>query len=189
MKAVLEGLLFVVGDDGLSVDQISNILDLDEEQTKELILDLKQEYEKEDRGLRIDYLGNTLKLTTKREHKEYYKKLIEEDNRGLSQAALEILAIIAYNEPITRIKVELIRGISSVNIIRKLVAKGFIKEVGREPVIGKPILYKTTDEFLDYFGLSSKDDLPHIDEVKELGNNEEDLFSFRYSEENDAQNI
>lgn len=181
MKAILEGLLFVVGDEGLTIDQICNVLDIDEEESKKLILDLKNDYEDESRGLRIDYLGNTLKLTTKREHKEYYKKLIEEDNRGLSQASLETLAIIAYNEPITRIKVEEIRGINSINIVRKLVAKGFIKEVGRENTIGKAILYKTTDDFLDYFGLSSKEDLPKISDTSKP-QEDLDLFTSTYKE-------
>lgn len=181
MKAVLEGLLFVVGDDGITLSEICNVLEIDEDTAKELVLSLKSDYQKEDRGLRIDYLGNSLKLTTKREHKEYYKKLIEESNHTLSQAALETLAIIAYNEPITRIKVDEIRGISSTQMIRKLVAKGFIKEVGRENIPGKPILYKTTDDFLDYFGLSSKDDLPKLED-KEEGNIETDLFLSKYKE-------
>ncbi|MBQ1813079.1 MAG: SMC-Scp complex subunit ScpB [Bacilli bacterium] len=181
MKAVLEGLLFVVGDDGITIDEICNVLDIDEESAKELVLSLKNDYLSEDRGLRIDYLGNSLKLTTKREHKDYYKKLIEESNHTLSQAALETLAIIVYNEPITRIKVDEIRGISSSQMIRKLVAKGFIKECGRENIPGRPILYKTTDDFLDYFGLSSKDELPKIEE-NETDNTETDLFLSKYKE-------
>ena len=181
MKAILEGLLFVVGDDGITIEEICNVLEIDEDKAKELVLSLKNDYLSEDRGLRIDYLGNSLKLTTKKEHKEYYKKLIEESNHTLSQAALETLAIIAYNEPITRIKVDEIRGISTAQMIRKLVAKGFIKEAGRENIAGRPILYKTTDEFLDYFGLSSKDELPKIEE-KEIDSEEKDLFLSKYRE-------
>ena len=94
MKAVLEGLLFVVGDDGITIEEVCNVLDIDEDTAKELILSLKNDYLSEERGLRIDYLGNSLKLTTKREHKEYYKKLIEESNHTLSQSALETLAIM-----------------------------------------------------------------------------------------------
>jgi segregation and condensation protein B len=184
MKAVLEGLLFVVGDEGLTIEQICDVLEIDIKEAEDLVLELKSDYEKEDRGLRIDYLGNTMKLTTKPEHKEYYRKLIEEgDTKGLSQATLETLAIIAYNEPVTRLKVEEIRGISSVHIIKRLLAKGFIKEVGRADTIGKPILYKTTDEFLDYFGLSSKEDLPKIEETSRE-EKEEDLFTLRYKEDN-----
>ncbi len=181
MKAILEGLLFVVGDEGITINEICNVLEIDEDTAKELVLSLKNDYLSEDRGLRIDYLGNSLKLTTKKEHKEYYRKLIEESNHTLSQAALETLAIIAYNEPITRIKVDEVRGISSSQMIRKLVAKGFVKECGRDNVPGRPILYKTTDEFLDYFGLSSKDELPKIEESE--GNTDEtDLFLSKYKE-------
>jgi len=184
MKAVLEGLLFIVGDDGITISEICNILEVNEEVAKELVLSLKNDYLSEERGLRIDYLGNSLKLTTKCEHKEYYKKLIEEENHTLSTSALETLAIIAYNEPITRIRVDEIRGISSSQMIRKLVAKGFIKEAGRENIPGKPILYKTTDDFLDYFGLSSKDDLPKL-ESDEVVDTETDLFLSKYKENND----
>ncbi len=180
MKAVLEGILFVMGDEGITIDEICNVLEIDEESAKRLILELKNDYLDETRGLRIDYLGNSIKLTTKKEHKEYYKKLIEESNHTLSQAALETLAIIAYNEPITRIKIEEIRGIYSSQMVRKLVAKGFIKEVGRDNTPGKPILYKTTDEFLDYFGLSSKEDLPMIEAKSD--NSETDLFLSKYKE-------
>ena len=149
MKAVLEGLLFVVGDEGITISSICDILNIEEEEAKKLVLDLKKDYMSDERGLRIDYLGNSLKLTTKEEHKEYYRKLVEDSNNTLSQSALETLVIIAYNEPITRIKVDEIRGISSSQMIRKLVAKGFLKEVGREDIPGRPILYKTTDEFLE----------------------------------------
>lgn len=181
MKAVLEGILFVVGDEGITIDEISNVLNTGEDTAKSLVLELKNDYLDESRGLRIDYLGNSIKLTTKSEHKEYYKKLIEESNNNLSQAALETLAIIAYNEPITRIRVDEIRGIYSSQMIRKLVAKGFLKEVGRADMPGKPILYKTTDEFLDYFGLSSKEDLPKIEENNNDAT-ETDLFLSKYKE-------
>ena len=185
MKAVLEGILFVVGDEGVTINDICNILEINEEDAKKLVLELKNDYLDCNRGLRIDYLGNSIKLTTKKEHKEYYKKLIEENNNVLSQAALETLAIIVYNEPITRIKVDEIRGVSSAQMMRKLVAKGFIKECGKDSSIGHPILYKTTDDFLDYFGLSSKEDLPKIDDSIK-NEDETDLFLSKYSENNDV---
>ena len=188
-KAVLEGLLFVVGEDGLTIDQISDVLEINEDEAKELIMELKKDYEDETRGLRIDFLGNKFKITTKFEHKEYYQKLLENpETNTLSQAALETLAIIAYNEPITRVQVDAIRGVGSVSIIRKLVAKGFIKESGRSELPGRPILYETTNEFLDYFGLSSIQDLPNIDDfINDLNSKEKDnntdLYSANYSEE------
>lgn len=181
LVGVLEGILFVVGDEGITLKSICELMDIDMNKAKELLKELKQSYEKDDRGIRISYLGDCFKLTTKKEHKEYYQKLIEESSNTLSQAALETLAIIAYNEPITRIKVDELRGISSSQMIRKLVAKGFIKECGRENIPGRPILYKTTDDFLDYFGLSSKDDLPKIEE-ESTDNSETDLFLSKYKE-------
>jgi len=186
-KAVLEGLLFVVGEEGLTLEQIEDVLEIDEEASKNLIMELKKDYEDENRGLRIDFLGNRFKLTTKFEHKEYYQKLIENpETNSLSQAALETLAIIAYNEPITRVQVDAIRGVGSVNIIRKLVAKGFIKESGRSELPGRPILYETTNEFLDYFGLSSTEDLPDISEfVSEAADEVDDtndLYASKYTE-------
>ena len=187
-KAVLEGLLFVVGEDGLTIQQIEEVLNIGEEECKELIRELKKDYGEEDRGLRVDFLGNRFKLTTKFEHREYYQKLIENpETNTLSQAALETLAIIAYNEPITRIQVDELRGVGSTSIIRKLVAKGFIKESGRSNMVGRPILYETTNEFLDYFGLSSIDELPNIDDILEKVEAKEekntDLYSSKYVEE------
>jgi segregation and condensation protein B len=184
--AILEGLLFVVGDDGLNIDQLTEILEIDKEEAKNLISELKESYESDNRGITINFLGNTFKLTTKKEHKEYYQKLIENASTNmLSQSALETLAIIAYNEPITRVGVEEIRGVNSTQMVRKLVAKGFIKEIGRSDMPGRPIIYKTTDDFLDYFGLSSKEDLPKIDQVFDNtdNNNETDLFRSIYKEE------
>lgn len=186
-KAVLEGLLFVVGEEGLTFDQIEEVLEISEEEAKKLIMELKKDYEDESRGLRIDFLGNRFKLTTKFEHKEYYQKLIENpETNTLSQAALETLAIIAYNEPITRVQVDAIRGVGSVSIIRKLVAKGFVKESGRSDLPGRPILYETTNEFLDYFGLASTEDLPDISEIvseeaDDVDDNN-DLYTSKYTE-------
>ena len=187
MKAVLEGLLFVVGEDGLTIDQIKDILSIDDDTSKELIKELKSDYEDESRGLRIDFLGNRFKLTTKEEHKDYYQKLIENPTSNkLSQAALETLAIIAYNEPITRMKIDNLRGVTSVQIIRKLVAKGLIKESGRSNLPGRPILYETTNEFLDYFGLSSIDELPDVskfvDQNTEEVDENSDLYTSKYVE-------
>ena len=190
-KAILEGLLFVVGEDGLTLDQIEDVLELSEDDSKELVSELKKDYEDKSRGLRIDFLGNKFKITTKFEHKEYYQKLIENpETNFLSQAALETLAIIAYNEPITRVQVDSIRGVGSSSIIRKLVAKGFIKESGRSDMPGRPILYETTHEFLDYFGLSTIDDLPKINDILEEVEEEEDsntdLYTSKYVEENNV---
>ena len=187
-KAILEGLLFVVGEDGLNIDQIKDVLQIEEEEAKQLILDLKEDYNNENRGLRIDFLGNKIKLTTKPEHKEYYQRLLENpETNALSQASLETLAIIAYNQPVTRMQVDELRGVSTGQMIRKLVAKGFVKEGGRSNLPGRPILYETTNEFLDYFGLSSIEDLPDMRDFITTTETEEeenvDLYHSRYKEE------
>lgn len=186
-KAVLEGLLFVVGEEGLTFEQIQDVLQIDEEESKKILYELKHDYESDERGLRIDFLGNRFKLTTKYEHREYYQKLLENpETNTLSQAALETLAIIAYNEPITRVQIDAMRGVGTTQIIRKLVAKGFIKEVGRSDLPGRPILYETTSEFLDYFGLSTIKDLPDMNcfiEENEEDNKESDLYTSKYKEE------
>lgn len=189
MKAILEGLLFVVGEDGLSLEQIEDVLDIDEDLAKELVRRLKEDYDKPERGIRIDFLGNKIKLTTKREHKEYYKKLIEDPvTNTLSQSALEVLAIIAYNDSITRVDIDKIRGVSSSQMIRKLVSKGLIKEVGRSELPGRPILYSITSDFLDFFGLASKDDLPNMEDfISDSKTNEDseiDLYKSKYKEDN-----
>ena len=185
-KAVLEGLLFVVGEDGLTLDQIQDVLEVTEEQSKEILMGLKHDYEEKDRGLRIDFLGNRFKITTKYEHKDYYQKLlVNPDTNVLSQAALETLAIIAYNEPVTRTQLDELRGVSTTHIVRKLLAKGLIKENGRSDLPGRPILYETTHEFLDYFGLSSIKDLPNMNEFIEKTKSieeEGDLYTSKYNE-------
>lgn len=192
-KAVLEGLLFVVGEDGLTLDQIEEVLGLKEEKVKELVNELKHSYENEDRGLRIDFLGNRLKLTTKFEHRQYYQKLLENpETNTLSQAALETLAIIAYNEPITRMQIDKLRGVGSSQMIRKLVAKGLVKESGRSDLPGRPILYETTNDFLDYFGLSNIKELPDMEKYIEASETEteeeKDLYTSKYKEEKDNEN-
>ena len=149
---------------------------------EDALIELKKNYEADDRGLRISYLGDAFKLTTKQEHKEYYQKLVNNgESNLLSPSALEVLAIIAYNEPITRMQIDEYRGVDSIYVLRRLLAKGLVKECGRSDLPGRPILYKTTDEFLDYFNLSSKDDLPKI-ELLEENDEEKDLYTSNYKE-------
>lgn len=183
-QAALEGLLFVVGDDGLTIEQMMEILEVEHDEAIKLINALKDSYNDNKRGIRIHFLGNTFKLTTKNEHKKYYEKLlVNEENNRLSNNALETLAIVAYNEPITRIEVDEIRGVQSGPMIRKLVAKGLLKECGRSELAGRPILYKTTSEFLDYFGLSDIKDLPQIEKEESVNNGDVDLYKSKYEEE------
>ena len=186
MEGIVEGLLYVQGDIGITIKEIMDILEIDEDKAKEIILNLKNYYDENNRGLRINFLGNTIKLTTREEHREYYQKLLEEPtSNSLSQSALEVLAIIAYNEPITRSGVDEMRGVDSTFMIRKLLAKGLLKEAGKSDMPGHPTLYKTTDDFLDYFGLSTKEDLPDISSLESAleDSGEKDLFHSNYKEE------
>lgn len=176
--------MFVVGDEGISLNSICEIMSINIEQAKNLLMELKKTYENDDRGIRITFLGDAFKLTTKSEHKEYYRKIAEcPGTNSLSQAALETLAIIAYNQPITRLEVDNLRGVSSSQMIRKLVAKGFLKEVGKASSPGRPNIYKTTSYFLDYFCLATISDLPEINNSKRTTEEETELFTSIYKEE------
>ena len=181
---ILEGILFVVGDEGIDLKSLSEIMDEKEEDIKEYLKELKKRYEEPQYGLRISYLGNAFKLTTKKEHKDYYEKLAYNPSTNkLSNAALEILAIIAYKQPITNPEISDIRGVQSGQLVRKLVAKGLVKEAGKSDMPGRPNLYKTTSEFLDYFGLATIDDLPEVkEESSEEEGNEVELFSSIYKD-------
>jgi segregation and condensation protein B len=181
LDAVLEGLLFVVGEDGLTLEEIKEILEIDDNKLNELVEILSKNYSNNNRGITIKVLGNRLKLTTKDEHRSYYEKLVEIENPELSQSALETLAIIAYNEPVTRVKIDEIRGISSSHMVRKLLSRDLIEEKGRSDAPGRPILYGVTNKFLDYFGLSNISELPKLEEI-EVSDEEKDLFESKYKE-------
>ena len=183
LLGVLEGILFVVGDEGITLKTLCEIMEIDEEQAKELLLTLKKSYEEKSHGLRISYLGDAFKLTTKTEHRNYYEKMVlNPETNTLSQAALEVLAIVAYNQPITRVEIDNLRGVSCVHVIRKLLAKGLLKEAGKSDMPGRPNLYKTTSEFLDYFGLATLEDLPNIN-MEQKKEEESELFTSIYKED------
>lgn len=183
MKQVLEGLLFLVGEDGLTLEQISEILEITKEEASKVVNDLIEEYTVNNRGLTIKKFGEEYKLTTKSEYAKYYQKLAELSiSKTLSQSALETLAIIAYNEPITRYQIDELRGVQSAQMIRNLIAKDLVKELGRSDAVGRPVLYGITDQFLDYFGLSSKDELPEVKPL-ETSDDEIDLYESKYKEE------
>lgn len=182
MKAIIEGLLFLSGEEGLTLEEICNITESEKQIVTDSIKSLYEDYENSDRGIQIEYLGNHFKLTTKSIHKEYYKKLIkQEEDSVLTQSALETLAIIAYNAPITRVDIDNIRGVNSSYVVRRLLLKGLIEDVGKSDAPGRPKLYNVTSKFLDYFGLGSIDELPKL-EQKEMEDLETNLFESRYKE-------
>lgn len=161
VKSVIEGLLFVAGDEGIDTKQLETILELEKEAIEDILNDMKGDYKRENRGIQIIQIAESYQLTTLPEHAPYFERLASSPTHStLSQAALETLAIVAYKQPITKADIEEIRGVKSDRAITTLVNKNLIKEVGRMEAIGRPILYGTTKDFLDYFGLKSLKDLP-----------------------------
>ena len=174
METIIEGLLFASGD-ALPLEKISEILDVDKKTLRVIMGNMISNYKHSGRGIMIREINNAYQLCTRPEHIEYIKKLNEpRQKQGLSQAAFETLAITAYNQPITKAKIEQIRGVNSDSAIGRLVERNLIREAGRMDTPGKPILYETTDEFLRCFGFKSIADLPVLDmnEIVTVGENQ-----------------
>ncbi|GAB2718597.1 segregation/condensation protein ScpB [Paenibacillus thermoaerophilus] len=166
MKSIIEGLLFVAGDEGLEAKQLAEVLETDTMLVREAVTELKRELEEQDRGVRIAEIAGAFRMTSNPDHAPYLQRLAYSPTRSnLSQAAIETLSIIAYRQPITRVEIETIRGVSSDRAIQTLVAKQLVEEVGRADAVGRPILYGTTKMFLDYFGLKSLEDLPAVESL------------------------
>lgn len=175
LKAILEGLLFLVGDDGLTVEQASKSMDISTAKVEQLFDILQKDYVDDSRGFEIERYGSRYRFLSKAFVHEAAKKLFSIDKISkLSNAALETLAIIAYKQPITRVEIEEIRGVGADVMIRKLEARGLIKEEGRSDAPGRPFLYSVTDEFMDAFKLLSLDELPDLPEFNK--DNNDDLF-------------
>ncbi|MFD2672847.1 SMC-Scp complex subunit ScpB [Marinicrinis sediminis] len=165
MKSVIEGLLFAVGDEGLDAGHIADVLEQSPKMITKLLQEMKEAYRTEQRGIQIVEIAGAYQLTTLPAHAPYFQKLAYTPTRGtLSQAALETLSIVAYRQPITRVEIEEIRGVKSDRAIQTLAAKELITEVARAEAIGRPILYGTTRQFLDYFGLGQIEELPNMED-------------------------
>lgn len=183
---IVESLLFAAGDEGLSLRQVCSVIQLSERDGRHLMEQLKEQYENDSsRGIKIVELAHVYQLATKKKSAPYIKKLVESpSSTSLSQAALEILAITAYKQPITRIEIEDIRGVKTDRPLQTLVAKGLLKEVGRKEGPGRAILYGTTKGFLDYFGLKDLEELPPLsnDIGEDFVQGEADLFFGKFTE-------
>ncbi|WP_308639094.1 SMC-Scp complex subunit ScpB [Paenibacillus silvisoli] len=161
LKSIIEGLLFMAGDEGLTPKQLSEILELEAAVASDVAKDLAKELKSKKRGVQVSFVAGAFRLTTNPAHSAYFERMAYSPTRSsLSQAALETLSIVAYRQPITRVDIEEIRGVKSDRAIQSLVNKDLIEEVGRAEQIGRPILYGTTKSFLDYFGLAGLDALP-----------------------------
>ncbi|MFC6181939.1 SMC-Scp complex subunit ScpB [Lactiplantibacillus daowaiensis] len=161
----IEALLFVAGDEGITVAEIEHATGFAKPAINTLLTDLAAKYEQDsDSALMILSTASTYRLATKAAVAPVLKKYFEAPlTTNLSQASLEVLAIIAYRQPLTRIEIDEIRGVQSGSTIQKLVLRQLVTETGRLNEPGRPILYGTTELFLDYFGLKALDDLPAID--------------------------
>ena len=168
MKSALESMMFMWGEP-LEVKDAAMVLEADRGVIRELMVELLTEYEQEGRGIRIREADDAFGFVTYVENDIFIKKLCTPVRiRRLSQAALEVLAIIAYRQPVTRSEIDSIRGIKSERVIDGLIDKGLIEIKGRSEGVGRPLIYVTTREFLKKFGFASLKDLPEVPEYEEL---------------------
>ncbi|CEG22567.1 Segregation and condensation protein B [Planococcus massiliensis] len=184
LSSKIEALLFVTGDDGLNMRQLQFLTEAEEKEIQESVEELTQKYSKGDSGIMVKELAGVYQLVTKPEVAEIIQKLVENPtSQALSQASLEVLAIVAYKQPLTRLEVEDLRGVKSEKPLHTLASKGLIQEVGRAEGAGRAILYGTTKEFLNYFGLKDISELPALpEEAVENPEEETDLFMTRFQE-------
>ncbi len=163
-ESIIEGVLFAAGD-AVDVEKISDILDIDIKSTRAILTALADKYDREKRGLQIIRLEDSYQMCTRRDYQEYISRLAEpRRSQSLSDAAMEVLAIVAYKQPVTRAVIEQIRGVSCDSLVNKLLEKNFIEEVGRLDTPGRPMLFGTTEEFLRCFGIESIMELPEFEE-------------------------
>ncbi len=170
MECVIESLIFSYGDP-LPLDKICEILELDKKTAKSIIKNMMDSYNSSNRGIIIREINEKYQMCSKPEYFDYVSKLYQvRQKQALSQAAYEVLSIIAYNQPITKAKIEQIRGVNSDSAVTRLLERNLVKEAGKLDVPGRPRLYETTDEFLRCFGFKSLRDLPllDIDDLSEL---------------------
>lgn len=172
MVSALEAVLFASGEP-ISIDRLSQVFEISSEKIEKLIKTLEEKYQ-DNSGVELVRLENTYQLTTKKQFAEYIKKAFDMRRRTpLSPAALEVLAVISYNQPVTKAFIEQVRGVDCSGVVSTLIEKGLIEERGRLELPGRPLLYGTTKNFLRCFSISDLSELPPIDnkrpEVDELG--------------------
>ena len=170
LKAVLEAIIYIT-EEPLTLDQICAGIEQPRERVVAMLEQLSAEYEREDRGLMIREIAGGLRMTTKPEHHEAVRRFVRNMNPPLklSLPALETLAVIAYKQPITAPEIMEIRGVQGAGVLKTLLDRKLIGTAGRKNVVGKPILYKTTREFLVQFGLKDLNELPTLKEFQEIG--------------------
>jgi len=192
LKSIIEAILFS-SDKAVTIEQIKSVFeDISTQQIKDTVNELKQEYEQNQRGIRIVEVAGGFQMITPAEFHYVLRKFFKDKKKErLSSAALETLAIIAYKQPITKLQIESLRKVNVDGVIDNLKELGLIRTVGRRKSPGRPYLYGTTKEFLEFFGLKSLDDLPSVGEIKptfSFGNYENKKEELR-KENNGTSNI
>ena len=164
-EAIIEGILFAAGDP-VDIETIADILDIDVKSTRAVLTALSDKYDEECRGLKIIRLEDSYQMCTRGEYNSYISRLAEPRRvQVLSNAAMEVLSIVAYKQPVTRSVIEQIRGVSCDSLVNRLLERNLIQEIGRLDTPGRPMLFGTNDEFLRCFGISSITDLPDFDKI------------------------
>lgn len=169
MKSLIESILFVWSEP-IHIDELMKIVEVDKRSMRDLLAELSEEFDHHRRGIMLNEREDYFQLSTRPEHFEHLSKLVKQSKRKISNSSMEVLAIIAYKQPITRVEIDNIRGVKSYSSVDTLKDRGLIEEVGKADAVGKPILYGTTIEFLRAFDLTSLDDLPSIENIDELEN-------------------
>ena len=173
IEAIVEGLLYIVGDDGVRAEQLAAAIDRSEEDTVVILKNIQRKYAAEIYGIELVAYGKVYKFISKKDVYPYAQELFHTAKPNtLSQSAMETLAIIAYKQPVTRIEIEELRGVGADMMLRKLQARNLIREAGRSDAPGRPILYEVTEEFMDSFKLYTLNELPDLPEYSSDEENE-----------------
>ena len=173
IKSAIESMMFVWGEP-LGIREMADIFNEDRDEIYACCRELMEEYEREGRGIVIREVNKSFQFVTRKENLGYVERLCTPvKRRRLTQSALEVLAIVAYKQPVTKGEIEAVRGIKCDRVIEGLEKKGLVAEIGRSDAVGRPILYGTTDDFLKQFGFETLKELPDIGDIEGMGDNEE----------------
>lgn len=173
IKSAFESLMFVWGEP-LDIKTAAELFNISNKEAYDYFAELKEEYDREGRGIRIREINKSFQLVTSSENVEYIERLCTPvREKRLSQQALEVLAIVAYRQPVTKGEIEAIRGIRCDRVLEGLMKRDLVQEAGRSSAIGRPILYGTTDAFLKHFGFQNLKELPDIEDIAGVMNLEE----------------
>lgn len=165
-KAVLEAILFTLGD-SVEINRLAEVVELSKHETKELLKELECSYQEKEKGIELIWLEDAVQLCTKNEMYEYLIKIAKTPRKHvLSDVMLETLSIIAYKQPVTKLDIERVRGVSCDFAVNKLVEYELVQEVGRLDAPGRPMLFGTTEQFLRSFGVKSLSELPELSPVQ-----------------------